>query len=113
MDVATFVDQTLNGLAAIPRIVDSMVATEGPIVDGYGIVSDSLYLHFYFNEQTGTTAFALIHANHRVWGIDYDQRRGWHLHPLGATHSHEPICPKTTGEIITLFSAALEIVLRS
>ena len=37
MDVATFVEQTLNGLDAIPRIVDSMVATEGPIVNGYGV----------------------------------------------------------------------------
>lgn len=107
MDVTTFIEQTLGALAGIPPIVDSMVTAEGPVVDGYGFVSDTLYLHFYFNAQTGTTAFALIHANQRVWGVDYDQRRGWHLHPFGAAHRHEPIAAQSIAEIIELLAGAL------
>lgn len=84
-----------------------MVTVEGPIVDGYGFVNDTLYLHFYFNAQTGTTAFALIYANQRVWGIDYDKRRGWHLHPLGAADRHEPTSPKSIQEIIVLLAGAI------
>lgn len=107
MDVAIFVEQTLDGLTTITHFVDSMVTAEGPIVDGYGFVSDTLYLHFYFNAQTGTTAFALIRANQRVWGIDYDKRRGWHLHPIGAADRHETISQKSIPEIIDLLADAL------
>ncbi|HAJ37382.1 MAG TPA: hypothetical protein DCL15_17060 [Chloroflexi bacterium] len=107
MEVTTFIEQTLSGLADISHIVDSMVTAEGPIVDGYAFVSETLYLHFYYNAQTGTTAFALIRANQRIWGIDYDKRRGWHLHPFGAPDRHEPISAKSISEIIDLFAVVV------
>lgn len=107
MDVKTFVDQTLRGLAAIQQVVDTAVTTEGPIVDGYAFVSDSLYLHFYLNAKTGTIAFALIQAQQHIWGIDYDSRRNWHLHPFGFAHHHQPLPAQSIGEIIHLFGAVL------
>ena len=113
MDVASFIEETLLGLAGIPQIVDSMVNVEGPVADGFGFVDDALYLHFYFNERTGTTAFALIQSDERVWGIDCDNRRGWHLHPVGAAQRHEPSDPKTIGEIMGLIAAALEAIVSS
>jgi hypothetical protein len=103
VDVKTFVDQTLRGLAAIQQVVDTAVTAEGPIVDGYAFVSDSLYLHFYFNATTGTIAFALIQEKQRIWGIDYDNRRNWHLHPLGTAQRHQPISAQSIGDIIHLF----------
>lgn len=113
MDIAAFVEETLQGLAGIPQIADSMVTTEGSIADGYGFVNDALYLRFYFNERTGTTAFALIQSDERVWGIDYDNRRGWHIHPVGASDRHEPCAPKSVGEIMNLIVKALEAILSS
>jgi hypothetical protein len=107
MDVRTFVDQTLRCLAEIPQVIDTMVSTEGPIVDGYAFVSESLHLHFYFNAISGTEAFALLQEQSRIWGIDYDNRRGWHLHPLGIAQNHQPISAQSIAEIMDLFSAAL------
>ncbi len=34
------------------------------------------FLQVYFNELTGTVAFALIEQGKRVWGVDYDKGRG-------------------------------------
>jgi len=113
VDVASFIEETLLGLAGIPQFVDSMVNVEGPVADGFGFVDDALYLHFYFNERTGTTAFALIQSDERAWGIDYDNRRGWHLHPVGAAQRHEPSDPKTIGEIMGLVAVALEAIVSS
>lgn len=107
MDVRTFVDQTLRGLATIHQVVDTAVTTEGPIVDGYGFVTDSLFLRFYFNAVTGTMAFALIQQQERIWGIDYDNRRGWHLHALGITQRHQPIAAQSIGDIMHLLGATL------
>jgi hypothetical protein len=88
VDVRAFVDQLLPALAHIKRFARVAVETEGPVVDGYAFVDDVLFLRFYFNEITGTTAFALIEERSRVWGIDFDNRRGWHRHPLGEPDRH-------------------------
>lgn len=107
MDVRTFVEQTLRGLAMVRQVVDTAVTTEGTIVDGYGFVSDTLFLRFYFNAVTGTMAFALIQQQKRIWGIDYDNRRGWHLHPLGITQRHQQIAAQSIDDIMHLFGATL------
>ena len=54
----------------------------------------------YFNELTGTTAFALIEREKRIWGIDFDKMRGWHLHPLENSEDHRNIDPKNIEEIV-------------
>ena len=79
MDVKDFVDHTLRGLVVIPQVIDTTVTTEGPVVDGYAFVSESLFLHFYFNAMRGTIAFALVREAERIWGVDYDNRRGWQM----------------------------------
>lgn len=41
------------------------------------------FIDAFYNEQTGTTAFALIQQSRRVFGAD--NTGGWHLHPF-----HDP-----------------------
>jgi hypothetical protein len=88
VDVRAFVDQLLPALAQIKEFSRVAVDTEGPVVDGYAFVDDALFLRFYFNEITDTTAFALIKERNRVWGMDFDNRRGWHRHPFGEPNKH-------------------------
>jgi hypothetical protein len=38
------------------------------------------FIDVFYNEQTGTTAFALIQQNRRVFGAD--NTGGWHVHPF-------------------------------
>ncbi|MDI3542481.1 MAG: hypothetical protein PWP57_84, partial [Candidatus Atribacteria bacterium] len=63
-------------------------------------------LQVYFNELTGIVAFALIKQGKRIWGVDYDQGRGWHLHPVDHPEAHENINPPTIKEIVTFLSKA-------
>jgi hypothetical protein len=65
-------------------------------------------LRFYFNEVTGTTAFALIEKEGRIWGIDYDNRRGWHLHPVEDPATHIATDLLRVSEIVSRLQDVLE-----
>jgi hypothetical protein len=47
------------------------------------------FIDAFYNEQTGTTAFALIHAGRRVFGAD--NTGGWHVHPFADPDQHDPL----------------------
>ena len=100
MDVRSFADELLPALAATGLFERVALQTEGPIANGYDYVHEALFLRFYFNEATGTTAFALIDNQRRIWGVDYDNRRGWHLHPTDDSTDHVDIAPLSVSEII-------------
>jgi len=61
-------------------------------------------LQVYFNQRTGTTAFALVEAAKRIWGVDFDNLRGWHLHPLEDPESHQDIDPINPEEVVVLLA---------
>jgi len=54
---------------------------EGPILKYKLITTKETFIQIHFNEETGTTAFALVSRGKRIFGIDYDAIRGWHKHP--------------------------------
>ena len=102
MDVKGFADELLYALADTELFERVALQTEGPIVSGqaYVSLSDEIFLRVYFNEKTGTVAFALIEKQRRVWGTDYDNRRGWHLHPAENPTEHVGIAPLSVTDII-------------
>lgn len=100
MDVKSFADELLRVLADTGLFQQVALRTEGPIADGQAHVREELFLRFYFNEDTGTIAFALIEKQQRIWGIDYDNRRGWHLHPADNPTDHLGIEPLSVPDII-------------
>jgi len=55
------------------------------------LLAKNRFLHIYFNERTGTTAFALVEKERRIWGIYYDNLRGWHEHTIENPESHQSI----------------------
>ncbi len=57
------------------------------------------FVDAFFNEQTGTTAFALIRRGVRVFGAD--NTGGWHVHPFDDPTRHDPLAdPMTFGEFV-------------
>ncbi len=74
---------------------------------GMPIQNGNVLLRFYFNRITGTMAFALIDGQRRIWGIDYDNRRGWHVHPKEDPEDHVGIGPLTVREIVSRLQAVL------
>jgi len=75
MNTAAFVEELLGALAALERFELTAVHSEGLIVNGRATLSDEAFLSFYYNQSTGTQAFALIQGERRIWGIDYDNFR--------------------------------------
>ncbi len=100
MDVRAFADELLRALADTGLFERVALQTEGPVASGYAYVREDLFLRFYFNESTGTIAFALIENQQRIWGIDYDNRRAWHLHPADNPAEHVKIEPLSVSEVV-------------
>ena len=108
MDVRAFADELLPALTDTGLFERVALQTEGPIANGYAYVSEDLFLRFYFNEVTGTIAFALIEKQQRIWGVDYDSRRGWHLHPTENPTDHIGISPLSVSEIVARLQSVLK-----
>lgn len=53
-------------------------------------------------------AFALIEGKKRIWGIDSDSIRGWHIRPKNAPETHVDIEPQSVSEIIQKLREALD-----
>ena len=100
MDVVTFVSELLRGLASLETVQDVTSQAEGPTVRGRAHFAGGLFLAFYYNQVTGTQAFALVRNEQRIWGIDYDSLRGWHEHPLGQAEQHIILEAQTMVSII-------------
>ncbi len=47
------------------------------------------FIDAFYNEQTGTTAFALIRQDRRVFGAD--NTGGWHIHPFVNPDRHDSL----------------------
>ena len=82
MDINQFLLSLLSALSTLEFVEKVDLQTEVFILKGRAILKKNRFLQVYFNELTGTTAFALIEREKRIWGIDFDKMRGWHLHPL-------------------------------
>jgi hypothetical protein len=76
-------------------------------VQGRAHFGGSLFLAFYYNQAKGTQAFTLVRNEGRHWGIDYDNQRGWHEHPLGQAELHIILEGQTIASIIQRLKDAI------
>jgi len=104
MDINQFLLSILHSLSTIDFVEEVDFHTEVFILKGRAVLKKGRFLQVYFNEQTGTTAFALIEEEKRIWGIDFDNLRGWHLHSLENPDSHQNMEAKAIEEIATMIS---------
>jgi hypothetical protein len=107
-DVSAFVKALLEELAGIEEVQSVSVHAEGPTVNCRAFLNEGKFLSFYFNQVTDTQAFALIDGNLRIWGFDYDNLRGWHLHPVENPDHHQPIEEQTITEIVDKFKHVIQ-----
>jgi hypothetical protein len=57
-------------------------------------LASGAFVDAFYIEQTGTTAFALIEQDRRVFGVD--NTGGWHVHPLSDPTQHQPLADAMT-----------------
>jgi hypothetical protein len=108
MDVEAFLSSLLDALANQPFVRSVDLDTEAVVIKGRVLLDDERFLQVYFNERTGTTAFALIEEEQRIWGMDYDDLRGWHVHPVDNPNQHRDIDPMTPSEVVEALAEAWE-----
>jgi len=101
VDIGSFATELLAALALVESVDRVGLQTEGPTVQGRVYFKSGLFLEVFFNQMTGTMAFALIQEQSRIWGIDHDGLRGWHRHPQGAPSQHVSIPEPAVSDIIS------------
>ena len=106
MDISQFLSLLLHELSNLEFVEKVDFHTEVFILKGRVFLQKERFLQVYFNELTGTVAFALIEQGKRVWGVDYDKGRGWHLHSVDHPEAHENINPPTIEEMVAFLSRA-------
>ncbi len=111
MDLKTFLTELLAALTDIDFVEDIDLSAEGIVVSGRIILSGKMFLEVYYNEVTETIAFALIKDEKRIWGIDRDNIRDWHIHPLNDPEQHESVQSLTIFDIIERLKNVLESLL--
>jgi hypothetical protein len=110
MDINQFLLALLHELSNLDFVEKVDLHTEVFILKGRIFLQKGRFLQVYYNELTGTTAFALIEQGKRIWGIDYDKMRGWHLHSLDNPDLHKNIDSVTIKQIITSLSEAWNLL---
>lgn len=110
MDLSQFLLSLLHSLSSLDFVEKVDLHTEVFILKGRVILQKNRFLQIYFNELTGTTAFALIEKDRRLWGIDFDNIRGWHLHPVGNPEGHYDINSMFVEDIMNALAEAWKIL---
>ena len=110
MDINQFLLSLLSALSTLEFVEKVDFQTEVFVLRGRVILKKNRFLQVYFNELTGTTAFALIEQEKRIWGIDFDNMRGWHLHPLDNSEGHRNIDPMDIQEIIRALADVWSVI---
>lgn len=107
MDVDTFVQELVAALQELHPVREDQLFKDDPIAAGRIVLGTDLFLNVFYNAENNKIAFGLIHHQQRIWGIDRDNIRDWHLHPLFDTTSHESIPPQSIFDIIAKLTRVL------
>lgn len=102
MDINRFLSELLKELSHVDFIERVDFHLEIITIKGRAFLKKEPYfMEIYYNEQTETMAFALINNDKRIWGIDYDNIRRWHEHPVEDPSTHKSISNKNIAEIVS------------
>ena len=100
MELKGVLAELVSGLSRLDFVTSLEVRTEVFTLKGRVYLRSSGFLEVYFNEQTQTLAIAWIANEQRKWGIDHDNLRGWHRHPLANPEEHQTVPVMSIQEII-------------
>jgi hypothetical protein len=70
------------GIPAVRRLTATSISLRVDVAMGG-------FVDAFYNEQTGTTAFALIQEGRRIFGAD--NTGGWHVHPFTDPDRHDTL----------------------
>ncbi len=101
MDVNQFLSELNVSLAGL-EFVDKVEIEQRSVT--YVKVKVTLkpkgFLSIWYNTVRRTQSFSIILENSRKWSFDFDNRVGWHEHPIENPNLHISSKSKTIPEII-------------
>lgn len=100
MQLKAVLAELVAHLTRLDFVVSLDLHTEAFTVKGRVSLQQRGFLEVYFNEQTQTLAVAWIEEERRKWGIDRDNLRGWHRHPVENPEDHQAIPTMSIQEIV-------------
>jgi hypothetical protein len=106
MKVSKFTRDVLKTAKTFKWMKRITTAPEGKVARIRLWINDS-FVNIYHNVVTGTTSYAYIESNNRIFGAN-NMKIGWHWHPYDNVQKHAPDKPVT----IETFLKTLENELR-
>ena len=100
MELKAFLTELVTSIARLDFVASLELRTEVFTVKGRVYLTQRGFLEVYFNERTQTVAVAWIEAERRRWGIDRDNLRGWHRHPVENREDYQAIFAMSIHEFI-------------
>ncbi len=101
MELTEFINEVRQRLTALEFVED--ISVEKLMQTAVKIkvtLKPKGYLNIWYNVFRRTQSFNLLINDVRIWGIDHDNRFGWHEHRLDNPQGHQKIDAMTISEII-------------
>ena len=101
MEIKSFLEQLYAVFSPIDYVDDIVILnqTHTSIKVRIDLLNNG-YIIVYYNSYCKTQSFSLMQSNKRIWGLDFDNRIGWHEHPVNNPDSHIKTNMVTVNDII-------------
>jgi hypothetical protein len=105
MEISQFLGQLKTVIAELDYVEQLAIEEiEEKLVKGTIYLQKNDLLVFRYNSICYSFSFSLLFNQQRIWGIDRDNRIGWHTHSLHNTDEHIPIeATENIAKIIEIF----------
>jgi hypothetical protein len=88
MELSEFLKQLENSFRSLPFVLSWTLEQANTYVKIRVVLKKKSFLHVFYNARLRIQSFALVLHEERIWGLDRDNRLGWHEHPLGNPEKH-------------------------
>lgn len=88
MELNEFTRQLESHLRDLPFVESWTIERANTFVKIRVVLKRKSFLHVFYNARIRIQSFALVVNEERIWGLDRDNRLGWHEHPLGNPEKH-------------------------
>lgn len=103
MELAKFEAELRKTIKTFGDIRNIVVSKRTPVsLKALIVLNQEFSIAVFYNSSFAIRSFSLIHHNTRVFGIDCDNRIGWHIHPVENADSHVLTEEKSFSEIMEL-----------
>jgi len=106
MEVSQFTSDVIKTAETFKWIKRITTAPEGKVVRIRLCINES-FVNIYYNAVTGTTSYAYIESNKRIFGAN-NMKIGWHWHPYNSVQRHVPGKPITIAEFLKALEKELK-----